>query len=332
MTKLLPTITWSNPANIVYGTALSGTQLDATASVPGVFAYTPTAGTVLSVGQGQVLSVMFNPTDTTDYTSATATATINVLPPNQKSTPSLSWANPADIVYGTALSATQLDATASFGGNAVAGTFTYTPALGTVLNAGQGQTLAVSFTPSDSTDYKSTTATTKLNVRAAPLTVAVNPATRSYGQANPTFTVSYSGFVRGQGPSALAGALEFPTTAVPSSNVGNYAVQASGLSSRNYTISYEPGTLSVDPAVLTFTAVNTARKFKAANPRFTFTESGFVLGQSAKKVLKGTPVLSTTATKKSPVGQYAIVIKQGTLRLTNNNYYFKFVPGHLQVR
>ena len=74
-----PTITWSNPANIVYGAALSGTQLDATASVAGSFAYTPAAGTVLKAGNNQKLSVTFTPTDTTDYSSTTATVPINVL-------------------------------------------------------------------------------------------------------------------------------------------------------------------------------------------------------------------------------------------------------------
>ena len=43
---------------------------------------------------------------------------------------------------------TQLDATA--GG--VAGSFAYTPAAGTVLGVGS-QTLSVTFTPSDTTDY-----------------------------------------------------------------------------------------------------------------------------------------------------------------------------------
>ena len=66
-----PTITWSNPADIVYGTALDATQLDATASVPGTFAYSPAAGTVLKAGDTQTLSVTFTPTDTTDYTSTT---------------------------------------------------------------------------------------------------------------------------------------------------------------------------------------------------------------------------------------------------------------------
>ena len=99
--KSTPTITWTNPANIVYGTALSSTQLDATASVTGTFTYTPAVGTVLKSGNDQTMSVTFTPTDTTDYTSATATALINVT----QATPTITWANPASIVSGTALRA-----------------------------------------------------------------------------------------------------------------------------------------------------------------------------------------------------------------------------------
>ncbi len=78
--KTNPVITWANPADIVFGTPLSSTQLDATASVPGTFSYTPAAGTVLPAGNGEILSVTFTPTDTVDYNSATATAAFNVKP------------------------------------------------------------------------------------------------------------------------------------------------------------------------------------------------------------------------------------------------------------
>ncbi|MGA3328698.1 MAG: Ig-like domain-containing protein, partial [Terriglobia bacterium] len=44
--KATPTITWSNPSAITYGTALGGTQLNASANVQGSFAYTPASGTV----------------------------------------------------------------------------------------------------------------------------------------------------------------------------------------------------------------------------------------------------------------------------------------------
>ena len=61
----------------------------------------------------------FTPTDAANYTTATATVAITVL----QGDAAITWATPADIVYGTALSATQLNATAS-----VPGTFVYTPA------------------------------------------------------------------------------------------------------------------------------------------------------------------------------------------------------------
>jgi hypothetical protein len=59
------------------GTALSSTQLDATANVPGTFVYNPAAGTIPADGS-DTLSVTFTPTDTTDYNSATATVTLAV--------------------------------------------------------------------------------------------------------------------------------------------------------------------------------------------------------------------------------------------------------------
>jgi probable HAF family extracellular repeat protein len=76
--RLKPTLNWGNPTDIVYGTALSGVQLNATASVPGTFTYNPPAGTVLSGGDGQLLQVVFTPTDGALYESASASATINV--------------------------------------------------------------------------------------------------------------------------------------------------------------------------------------------------------------------------------------------------------------
>ncbi len=74
-----PVITWPTPASIPYGTALSATQLNAAATVPGSFAYSPAAGVVLPVGQQQ-LKVKFTPTNTTQYTTATATVSLTVTP------------------------------------------------------------------------------------------------------------------------------------------------------------------------------------------------------------------------------------------------------------
>src|SRR5439155_11367173 len=142
--KGTPTITWANPADITYPTMLSGTQLNASASVVGSFVYTPASGTLLNAGNGQNLKVDFTPTDTINYNNASKTVQINVL----KATPTITWANPADITYPTALGATQLNATAN-----VPGSFVYTPASGTLLNAGNTQNLKADFTPTDTANY-----------------------------------------------------------------------------------------------------------------------------------------------------------------------------------
>ncbi|HEY6010425.1 MAG TPA: MBG domain-containing protein, partial [Nitrospirota bacterium] len=73
-----PVITWANPSEITYGTPLSEIQLNATANVSGIFEYSPSAGTILDIGQHQPLSVIFTPDDTINYTTASTTVHINV--------------------------------------------------------------------------------------------------------------------------------------------------------------------------------------------------------------------------------------------------------------
>lgn len=173
VSKANPVITWATPAAIAYGTALSGTQLDATASVPGTFVYSPAAGAVPALGPN-TLTVTFTPTNTADYNGATHSVVLSV----GKATPVITWATPTAIKYGTALSGTQLDATAS-----VAGTFVYSPATGTVLAAG-ANTLSVTFTPTNTTDYTTATSSVALTVnKATPALTWATPAPVTYGTA-----------------------------------------------------------------------------------------------------------------------------------------------------
>ena len=114
-----------------------------------------------------------------------ATSTKTLTEQINSNTPILTWATPAAITYGTALSATQLNATAANAlGTALPGTFVYTPAAGAVPNAGS-QTLSVTFTPTDTTDYTSATKTVTLLVNPASATISWTPAVASivYGTA-----------------------------------------------------------------------------------------------------------------------------------------------------
>ena len=83
LTLITPTIQWTNPADIDYGTPLGSSQLNATVGPAGTLTYTPPAGTFLSPGSNQVLRVVFSPADPTQYTGATNSVHINVLKASQ---------------------------------------------------------------------------------------------------------------------------------------------------------------------------------------------------------------------------------------------------------
>jgi hypothetical protein len=171
--KTTPALIWPTPAPISAGTPLSTTQLNATANVPGTFVYTPPLGTVLAAGT-QTLSVSFTPADTANYNNASAQVTLTVTA-GGKTTPTIIWATPSPVTYGTPLSKSQLNATSN-----VAGTFAYSPKAGAILPAG-AQVLQVTFTPSNTTLYNGATASVTLQVNPAKPSVLWLPVPLIYG-------------------------------------------------------------------------------------------------------------------------------------------------------
>jgi gliding motility-associated-like protein len=317
--KATPIITWPTPAQIVFGTTLSGTQLNATANTSGTFVYTPASGTILNVGANQILSVNFTPTNTANFNSVLGTT---VLISVVKSFPVITWSNPTAISYGTPLGVNQLNATAN-----VPGTFTYTPAVGTILNAGVNQTLSVDFTPANTLDYGSVNGTTVLlNVNKINLTATANDLSRTYGAANPALTINYTGFVNGEIETALDTAPGATTTADVISSVGSYPISVSGGGDNNYDFSYVSGSLTITKASLTATANDLTRLLGAPNPPLTISYSGFLNGDDVSD-LDVTPLASTPANTSSPVGGYPITLAGGS----DNNYNFTYAQGTLTI-
>lgn len=374
--KATPTVTWANPSAITYPTALSGTQLNATASVAGVFTYTPASGTVLNAGSN-VLSVNFTPTDAANYNSVNnttvtivvnkATATINVsnltqffdgnpkpvtvtttpaalgviaityngsptapsavgsypvhvtltnanytatpfdgtlvisnsaaaifitnllqvytgsplpvtvttnpsglaytityagsptVPTNvgsyqviatlnspfvgadtqtlviSKATPVITWPNPADIAFGTALSGTQLNASAS-----VAGVFVYNPVSGTVLNVGT-QNLSVTFTPTDAANYNVVS-------KIVPITVTGNVATLTLSNLAQVYNGTPRSVIVTTSPVGLSGVtITYNGSSIAPTNAGTYTINVT-LVNANYTATPVVGTLVISKA------------------------------------------------------------------------------------
>ncbi len=91
--------------------------------------------------------------------------------------------------------------------------------------------------------------TQTFTARQAVLTVTAQPAQRSQGAPNPTFTATISGFVNGDAntPLILTGTPIITTSATPASAPGTYPIiPALGtLFSANYTFAFVPGVLTV---------------------------------------------------------------------------------------
>ncbi|HEY2951969.1 MAG TPA: MBG domain-containing protein, partial [Verrucomicrobiae bacterium] len=234
---------------------------------------------------------------------------------------SVTWATPADIVYGNTLDSAQLNATAS-----VPGTFVYSPPAGTVPPAGAGQSLSVTFTPTDTTSYVPVTTNVNINVLKKGLIITADDKTKVYGAPVPGLTASYSGFVNGDTPASLDAPVMLNTTALTGSDVAMYAIVASGAADANYTITFVDGTLTVTPAALTITADNKAKVYGADVPAFSASYSGFVNGDTPAS-LDAPVTLSTSASATSDVGSYPIIPSGAA----DANYAITFVDGTLII-
>jgi len=325
--KATPTITWSNPANIAYGTALNSTQLNATASVAGTLTYSPASGSVRHAGNGQSLTVSFVPTDTTDYNNASKSVTINVT-----AVALTISADNKSKAYGAALPTL----TASYSGfvnGDTSASLTTQPTLSTTATVSShvsGNPYSISASGGVDSDYSISYAAGTLTVTAVNLTITADNKTKAYGAALPTLTASYSGFVNGDSSASLATQPSLSTTATASSHVsGNpYSISASGAADSDYTISYAAGTLTVTAVALTITADNKTKVYGGAVPTLTASYSGFVNGDSSAS-LATQPSLSTTATASSHVSGNPYSISASGA--ADSDYSISYAAGTLTV-
>lgn len=183
--------------------------------------------------------------------------------------------------------------------------------------------ITATITGTNIADYVVTQNVGTLSVTPAPLTVNVASASRPYGTANPTFTSSiaspvYNGDTFTQ---------NITTAGVQYSPVGTYPITDSvtGAAASNYTITVNPGTLTVTQAtaVVTLVANNASRAYGAANPTFTSTVSGALNGDTF------TITYTTPATATSPIGTYPVVPAASGPNAAN--YTFTVTNGTLTI-
>jgi hypothetical protein len=175
-------------------------------------------------------------------------------------------------------------------------------------------------------NFASSAASVVQAIATAPLTVTAEAESMTYGETVPPLTYSVSGLVGGVLPiSVFSG--ELATLGTPSSKVGDYPItQGTLVCNTNYTMSFTPATLSINPARLNVQALDQPIFYGGAFPTLTYSVSGLVNGDTAGSVLYG--ALATTAAPSSGVGDYPIT--QGTL-ISNANYTISFRGGTLSI-
>lgn len=87
-----------------------------------------------------------------------------------------------------------------------------------------------------------------LSIAKAPLSILALDQTKVYGTPNPALTLNFQGFVYGETTLVLTAPAIASTTADQFSQVGNYPIEVSGATSKNYTISYTAATLNITQA------------------------------------------------------------------------------------
>jgi filamentous hemagglutinin family protein len=204
----------------------------------------------------------------------------------------------------------------------LAGALAYGGAAQGAINAGS-YALTVSGLTSD--NYVLNYLPGTLTVNQAALTVVANDASRLYGDANPTFTTSLTGFVNGEDATiaAVTGAGVVTTTATTADSVGTYALTpaAGTYAAANYVFTGRmDGRLTVTPATLTVAATATSREYGAANPAFAATVTGFKNGENLATATSGSYVFAATATATSGIGQYRVDVTG--LTSPSGNYVF----------
>ncbi len=295
--------------SVVSGTPLFSTTATASSPVSGSYTASVTVSALLAANYTFVAGTPGTFTVNTAVLTATATGSQTYGGTNQRFTPSYSGFVNGDgpgVVGGTPLFSTTATASSPVSGS-------YTASVKVSGLSAANYTFVAG-------------ALGTFTVNPAPLTISADSNTKVYGQANPSFTASDSGFVNGNSASSLTGTLSLATSATSGSAAGTYAITPSGVSSANYSITFVSGTLFVTSAPLTISADSTTKVYGQANPSFSASDSGFVNGDSANS-LTGTLSLATSATTGSAAGTYAITPSG----VSSGNYSITFVNGTLTV-
>lgn len=161
-----------------------------------------------------------------------------------------------------------------------------------------------------------------LIIEKAILTVKAENQTKTYGEENPVFILTYEGFVGDDDVKVLDAPPVANTSATQFSNAGFYPIGVTEGVDDNYDFEYVDGTFTIEKAVLTVKPDDQVKTYGEENPAFTISYEGFV-GDDDMKILDTQLVASSSVTQFGNAGSYPISVAEGT----DNNYTFEYMDG-----
>jgi len=150
----------------------------------------------------------------------------------------------------------------------------------------------------------------KYSISKNDLIVNVANASRVYGDPNPNFEISYTGFILGEDEKVLTTKPMASTMATKTTNVGDYPITVSGGVATNYEFVYEPGVLTITKAPLSAKVNDATRVYGSQNPAFTIEYYGLKNNETTP-AWTISPTFQTEATQSSSVGKYEVKAVNG---------------------
>jgi hypothetical protein len=257
ITQATPTINYTGATS---GTAGTSIALSATSTSGGTISYSVVNGTgsasvsgsTLNLNTAGSVTLTISVAATTNYSAGSINVTITINPVVNQN-PTITFNN-ITKTYGDA------PFTVSATSNSP-GAITYSITSGaqyasitsggqvTILGAGS---VTIQASQAAAPGYNAGTATATLTINKATLTATADNKSKVYNTANPTLTITYSGFAYSDNAASITSP-SASTTATLSSNVGSYPITLSGGSAANYNITLVNGTLTITQAIPTIT-------------------------------------------------------------------------------
>lgn len=154
-------------------------------------------------------------------------------------------------------------------------------------------------------EYEKAETQISIVVGKAILTASVSNAERVYGEENPNFKITYSGFVNNETKEDLEMTPVATCRATRYSNVGEYDITISSFTDKNYVLDAKKAKLVIKKALITVSPYDVTKVYGEKNPALQITYSGFKNNEN-ESILLSKAVAFTKVKTMSNAGEYTI--------------------------